>query len=61
MQAGLGQVLDGSSRGLNTASMPADRVQANQAVEKVPKLIPALLWDTPARKHGKAQLKMARS
>ena len=32
MQIGTGQVLDGSSRGLNTASMPADRTQANQGV-----------------------------
>ena len=37
MQTGTGQVLDGSSRGLNTASMPADRAQVNQGVGKVPK------------------------
>ena len=38
-----GTVLDGSSRRLNTASMPADRAQANQGVGKVPKPIPASL------------------
>ena len=36
MQTGTGQVLDGPSRGLNTASMPAGRAQANQGVGKVP-------------------------
>jgi len=36
MQTGMGQVLDGSNRGLNTASMPADRTQANQGVERYP-------------------------
>ena len=36
MQAGTGQILDGSSRGLDTASIPADRAQANQGVGKVP-------------------------
>ena len=41
MQTGRGQALDGSSRGLNTASMPADRAEANQGVGKVPKPIPA--------------------
>ena len=47
-----GQVLDGSSRRLSTASMLADRAQANQGVGKVPKPIPASLWvwDAPARK-----------
>ena len=30
MQTGTGQVLDGSSRGLYTAGMPADRAQANK-------------------------------
>ena len=40
------KVLDGLSRGLNTASMPADRAQANQVVGKVPKPI---LRDTPAK------------
>ena len=50
MQTGMGQVLDGPSRGLNTASMPADRAQANQGVGKVPKSIPASLRDTAARK-----------
>ena len=40
---GTAQVLDGSGRGLNTASMPADRAQANQGVGKVPKSIPASL------------------
>ena len=57
---GIGHVLDGSSRGLSTASMPADRAQANQGVGKVPKLIPAVLWGTPARKLGKALSRMAR-
>ena len=52
MHTGTGKVLVGSSRGLNTASMPADRVQANQGVGKVPKPIPASLWDTPVRKLG---------
>ena len=41
MQTGRGQALDGSSRGLSTASMPADRAEANQGVGKVPKPIPA--------------------
>ena len=50
MQTGTGQVLDGSGRGLSTASRPADRAQANQGVGKVPKPIPVCLWDTPARK-----------
>ena len=54
MQTGRGQVLDGSSRGLNTASMPAYRAQANQWVGKVPKLIPASPRNTPARRLGKA-------
>ena len=51
MQTGTGQVLDGSSRGLNTASMPADRTQANQEVGKVNRflrlyktLLPENLW-----------------
>ena len=44
MHTGPGQVLDGSSRGFNTANMPADRAQANQ--RKVPKSIPASLRDT---------------
>ena len=39
--------------------MPADRAQATQGVGKVPKPIPASLWDTPARKLGKALSKMA--
>ena len=51
---GDGQVLDGSSRRPNTASMPAERAQANQGVGKVPKPIPASLGDTPARKLWKA-------
>ena len=33
--------------------MPADRVQANKRVGRVPKPIPASLWDIPARKHEK--------
>ena len=37
-----GTSLGWSSRRLNTASMPADRAQANQGVGKVPKLIPGL-------------------
>ena len=36
-QIGTEQVLDGSSRGLNTPSMLADRAQANQGVGKVPR------------------------
>ena len=36
-----GTVLDGSSRRLNTASMPADRAHANQGLGEVPKPIPA--------------------
>ena len=55
MQTGTGQVLEGSSIGLNSASMPADRAQANQGVGKVSKLILASLWDTPARKPGKSR------
>ena len=53
------KVLDGLSRGLNTASMPADRAQVNQGVGKVPKPIPASLRNTPARKLGKALSRMA--
>ena len=53
------EVLDGSSRGLSTASLPADRAQANQGVGKVPKLIPASLRDTSARNLGKALSRMA--
>ena len=52
MQTGTGQVLDGASRGHNTASMPADKAQANQGVGKVPKPIPAFLQDTLGRKFG---------
>ena len=51
--------MEGSNRGLHAASMPADRAQANQGVGKVPKPIPASLRDTPARKRGKALLRMA--
>ena len=40
--------------------MPAYRAQANQGVGKVPKPIPASLWDTPARKHVKSLSRMAR-
>ena len=40
--------------GTVSASMPADRSQANQGVGKVPKPIPAALRDTPARKLGTA-------
>ena len=39
----MGQVLDGSSTGIDTASMPADRAQANHGVGKVHKLILASL------------------
>ena len=59
MQTGTGQVLKGSSRGLNTASMAADTAQANQRVEKVPKPIPASLRNTSARQLGKALSRMA--
>ena len=48
-----------TGRGLSTASMPADRAQANQRVGKVPKPIPAFLQDAPTRKHGKVLLRMA--
>ena len=41
--AGTGQVSDGSVRGLSTASMSADRAQANQGVGKVPIPIPVSL------------------
>ena len=58
MRVILGTVLDGSSRGLNTASMSADRAQANQGVGKVPKPIPASVRDIPARKLGKALSRM---
>ena len=53
------QDTNGSSRGLNTASMPADRAQANHEVGKVPKPITESLWDTPARKLGKALSRMS--
>ena len=43
MHSGMGQVSDGSSTELNTASMSADRVQTNQRGEKVPELIAASL------------------
>ena len=43
----------------SSASMSADWAQANQGVGKVPKMILASLWDTPARKLGKALPKMA--
>ena len=55
MQTGMGQVLDGSGRGLNSANMSADRTEANEWVRKVPKPILASLGDTP----GKALLRMA--
>ena len=42
MQDGM-QVLNGSSRALDTVGMPADRAQANQRVGKIPKPIPASL------------------
>ena len=41
MQTETEKVLDGTTRGLNTASMPADRTQENQGLGKVPKPIPA--------------------
>ena len=50
---GTGQVLDGSSTGLNTSSKPADRAQVNQGVGKVLEPIAAPLWETPARNLGK--------
>ena len=59
MPTGTEQDLDWSSRGLITASLPADRPQANQGVGKVPKPIPASLRDTPARKPGKVLPRMA--
>ena len=54
-----GQILDESSRGLNTASMPADKPQSNQGVGKVPKPIPASQPDTPIKIRGKALSRMA--
>jgi len=53
------QDTNGSSRGLNTASMPADRAQANHEVGKVPKPISESLRDAPARKLGKALSRMS--
>ena len=44
---------------ISSASMSADRAQANQGVGKVPKTILTSLWDTPARKLWKALPKMA--
>ena len=43
---------------ISTASMPADRAQANQGVGKVPKPIPVSLRDTPVRNHGKSLSRM---
>ena len=60
MQTGMEQVLGGSSKGFSSAKIPAGRAQANQGVVKVPKLIPASLWDTLARKFGKALPRMSR-
>ena len=58
MQTGTGQVLDGSSRGLSTATMPADRAQANQLVViKGTQSDPVSLWDAPARRRGKGRVK----
>ena len=59
MQTGTGKVLDGSTRRLSTASMPADRTQANHGIGKVLKPVLASLWDTPARKCAKALSRMA--
>ena len=59
MKTGTGQVLGGSSRGLNTASMPLDRTQEKQGLGKAGKPIPASLWDSPAREFGKALSRMA--
>ena len=50
IQTGTGQVLDESNRGLNTASMAADRAPANQGVVKIP---------TPAKVLGKAPSRIA--
>ena len=54
MQTRTGQVLDGSSRGLSTASICQLTAQANQGMGKVPKPIPASLRDAPSKKLGKA-------
>ena len=43
MQTGTGKVLDGSTRRLSTASMPADRTQANHGIGKVLKPVLASL------------------
>ena len=43
MQAGMWHILDGSCTGINTASTPADRAQANQGVGKVLKPNPESL------------------
>ena len=59
MQTGMGQVLEGASRGLSTASMPVVRTQITQGVGKVLKLILASLWDASVRKLGKALSRMA--
>ena len=58
MQTGTGQILDGSSSCLSTASMPADRAQGNQGVQRVPRPITAFLRATRARKLGKALSRM---
>ena len=53
MQTETGQILDGSSRWLSTAGMPADRTQANQGAGKVPKPIPdSILCDKAERDEG---------
>ena len=49
-QTGTGQVSDGSSRRINTASMAAGRIQAKQRAGKECKPFPALLWNNPASK-----------
>ena len=49
-----------SSRGVNIASMSADRTQANQGMGKIPKPIPVhLVLDTSTGKLGKALSRMA--
>ena len=53
------QVLDGSNRGLSTASMPADRAQAKPRSGKCTQTDSSVSETTPARKPGKVLSRMA--
>jgi len=55
MQTWMGQILDGSSRGIITASMPADSSNKSRCGKGTQT---DSLWDTPARKFWKALLRM---